>query len=192
MRGEKRVLHFGWGDRFVVGEGAAEASTFAADGGVAGGIGQVRRVRLERWARMVAGVAGLMLPNPAGAATCPSGRVVDASGAGVAGAVVLREGDGGIVERVTTGLAGRFAFACTGGMNGAAAGMLRVTAAGVESAPVAVSGQGEMVLVARPTAVAEQVTVTTTRSGVALGPQAETVVALDAGAAAAVSGADAR
>ena len=123
-----------------------------------------------------------LLDGARAGAACPKGRVVDGSGAAVVGAVVVRVGAGGAEERVTADAAGRFALTCPAGVvPGAAAGTLRATAPGVESGAVAADGQGETVLVVRPTAVVEQVTVTTTRSGVALGPQAETVVALDAG-----------
>ena len=139
---------------------------------------------MHRWrsAAMRIAVAGLVLPYcVAMAAPCPKGRVFDGSGAGIAGAVVVRVGVGGVQERATTDDAGRFAFSCPGEATSESVGALRATAPGVDSGAVAAIGQGDTVLVARPTAVAEQVMVTTTRSGVALGPQAETVVALDAG-----------
>ena len=125
--------------------------------------------------------AVLLVSGVARAATCPRGRVVDGSGGGVAGAVVTGVGAGGAKEQVTADGEGRFALACPAGAGPAE--RLQATApgaAGFESGMVAAEETGETVLVVRPTAVAEQVTVTTTRSGVALGPQAETVVALDA------------
>ena len=118
----------------------------------------------------------------ADAAECPKGRIVDVSGAGVAGAVVVRARPGAAGERTTADATGRFAFVCVAGAETAELPTtLRVVAPGLESGAVTADQGGETVLVVRPTAAAEQVTVTTTRSGVALGPQAETVVALDAG-----------
>ena len=124
----------------------------------------------------MAAFAGLTCGVAMGAA-CPRGRVIDSNGHGVAAATVIGVGSDGAAEQVTTDAAGRFALMCPAG----AELQVRALAPGVESGTVAANGQGETVLVLRPTAVAEQVTVTTTRSGVVLGPQAETVVALDAG-----------
>ena len=80
---------------------------------------------------------------------------------------------------VTTDASGAYSFACNGAETG---GTLHAQGNGLTTAEVAVDGTGSVKLIARASATAEQVTVTTTRSGVALGPQAETVVALDAAA----------
>ena len=123
------------------------------------------------------------LAAPLEGAQCPRGRVVDRSGAAISNAIIVNVGPDGRTERMTTDADGRFAFACAASSGVPPAGgpaTLRVTTPGMEGDAVAASVAGETVLVVRPTAVAEQVTVTTTRSGVALGPQAETVVALDA------------
>jgi outer membrane receptor protein involved in Fe transport len=131
----------------------------------------------RRW-WVVAGVGGALLPGVAVAATCPRGRVVDGSGVAIAGAAVVGDGPGGHQERVMADATGNFVLQCSAGWDATA--RLRASAAGVASREL-VGASGDTVLVVRPRAVAEQVTVTATRSGVALGPQAETVVALDAG-----------
>ena len=126
----------------------------------------------------------LVLEWTQGAATldaqvaCPHGRVVDASGAAVAGAAVMGVGPGGREERVTADADGGFVLTCPAGWQDGST--IRATAAGLERIPGPASSSGDTVLVMRPTALAEQVTVTATRSAVALGPQAETIVALDA------------
>ncbi len=145
---------------------------------VTGSMEQIARLGVVR----LVVAAMFLLPGIARATSCVKGRVVDGSGAAVSGAVVVGQGTGGAEERVTADGAGRFALACPAGVTASAVvGTLRATAPGVESGTVTADPQGETVLVVRPTALAEQVTVTTTRSGVALGPQAETVVALDGG-----------
>ncbi len=112
---------------------------------------------------------------------CPRGRVVDGTGTGVAGAVVIGTSLNGHTERVTAEADGRFALTCLVLETSSEGAMtLRAVMPGLETGTVP-AGDGEVVLVLRPTTASEQVTVTTTRSGVALGPQAETVVALDAG-----------
>ena len=151
---------------------------------------------------MVAVAFGLMGAGgfPAFGQVCPRGRVVDAAGAAVPGALVVGVGPGGREERVTADAAGAFALACPAGWSAGA--VVRASAPGMESAPgwasapgtesasglagvsgsagAAGAGDGETVLVVRPSALREQVTVVATRSAVSVGPQALTTVAIDA------------
>lgn len=119
-----------------------------------------------------------MLPSPEALAACAKGRVVDAQGLAVPGALILSTSATGQVERTMADAAGTFALLCPQGE--ARPVRVRARVEGLESLETPVN-DSDMLLVLRATTVAEQVTVTTTRSGVALGPQAETVVALDGG-----------
>lgn len=57
-------------------------------------------------------------------------------------------------------------------------GTIQATGAGLESGLIEVPATGEVRVVARPRALTEQVSVTATRTGVEVGPQAQTVTAL--------------
>ena len=122
------------------------------------------------------GVAGLA-PLGLRAQGCPAGVVVDAAGAVVPGAEVRWRVDD-VEQRMVTGADGGFRFACAG----VVAGTLRATSAGLASGAVAAGDAAAARLVERPTALAQEVTVATTRSGVSLGAESQTLVTLDAGA----------
>ena len=172
-------------------------------------------------------MAGWMAASGAWAqGRCPHGVIVDAVGAGVAGAAVEWR-HGGVSERVLSGAEGGFAFACSGGqaansptvgedksrdnsrslrddnkkeeaednsrslrddnkkagsiaypLTASRNGTVRAAGGGLESGSVEVPATGEVRVVARPRELAEQVSVTATRTGVEVGPQAQTVTAL--------------
>ena len=109
---------------------------------------------------------------------CPHGEVTDTAGRPVAALAVIWTTAGRSLL-ATTDASGAFSFACNGAETG---GTLHAQGNGLRTAEAAANGTDPVRLVARASATAEQVTVTATRSGVALGSQAETVVALDKGA----------
>ncbi len=126
-------------------------------------------------ALLCAGAGPAMLG--AQAASCPHGRVVDATGAATVDVTVeMRRGTAdAVVETAVSDAAGVFAFRCTTPMGDDA--VLRVRARGLDSGAVR-AAEGEMVLTLRPTALEQHAEATATRAGVGLGEQAETVDAL--------------
>ncbi len=136
------------------------------------------KINLWGWTGpLVAAHVSFLCAGAIQAQSCPHGEVTDAGGHPVAALAVIWTTAGRSLL-ATTDTSGAFRFACSGTETG---GTLQARGNGLTTVEVAADGTGSVRLIARASAVAEQVTVTTTRSGVALGPQAETVVALDAG-----------
>lgn len=107
------------------------------------------------------------------AETCPSGVVQDETGAVVAGARVIWSA-GRVSQETQTSRDGAFIFPCSPAVAG---GSVRAETAGLTSD--AVPSGHLLQLVLRPTALAQAVSVSTTRSDVATGPGTQSVVILD-------------
>jgi len=112
------------------------------------------------------------------AQSCPAGVVVDAAGAAVAGAEV-RWRVGEAEQRVVSGADGGFRFVCAAA-GAPAGGTLRAASVGLVSDDAVVGSAEAARLVERPTVLAQEVTVATTRSGVSLGAESQTLITLDA------------
>ncbi len=127
----------------------------------------------------VAGTIALCSQAVQGAAQgCPDGIAVDRRGAGVAGLTVIWRHDGTTHETVT-GADGTFILPCGGGAK-PALGTVEVRDDGLESVPAPVIAGVRLRLEVRPTALEQAVTVSATRSLVDAGPEARTMVVLDA------------
>ena len=106
---------------------------------------------------------------------CPSGVVQDATGAPVAEARVIWFAAKATRRETITDRAGAFAFPCTTNED---KGSVRAEKTGLTSD--AAPADRAMRIIVRPTALAQAVTVSATRSDVATGPGSQTVVSLDA------------